>query len=70
MIMIVVNMFVVCCRPMPDIDHLIQEWPPEIEELLKNVGLPPPDLDCDLATYVDIVCSKSNWECAHNHTIR
>lgn len=47
-------------RPMPDMDQLLQEWPPELEKLLSTVKLPPPDLDCDLKTYVDIVCSKSN----------
>lgn len=42
---------------MPDIDSLIQEWPPQLEELLRNISLPAADLDCDLQTYVDIVCS-------------
>ena len=40
---------------MPDIDKLMQEWPPEFEELLKEVDLPTADLDCDLSTYVDII---------------
>jgi intraflagellar transport protein 46 len=44
-------------KPMPDVDLLIQEWPPEVEELVKNISLPSPALDCDLATYVDIVCN-------------
>ncbi|CAL8122602.1 unnamed protein product [Orchesella dallaii] len=44
-------------KPMPDIDLLIQEWPPQVEELLKNISLPSAELDCDLATYVDIVCN-------------
>jgi len=42
---------------MPDIDSLIQEWPPQLEDLLKNISLPSSELDCDLSTYVDIVCS-------------
>ena len=29
----------VLCRNMPDIDTLMQEWPPEFEELLKEVGV-------------------------------
>lgn len=43
-------------KPMPDIDFLMQEWPPEMEEMLKETGIPTADLDCDLATYVDICC--------------
>ena len=27
-----------CCRNMPDVDALMEEWPPEFEELLKEVG--------------------------------
>ncbi|CAH2319532.1 intraflagellar transport 46 homolog isoform X2 [Pelobates cultripes] len=41
---------------MPDIDTLMQEWPPEFEELLGKVGLPTADLDCDLPTYIDVIC--------------
>ena len=43
---------------MPDIELLLQEWPQEFEKLLKKVTLPPPDLDCDLKTYVDLICSE------------
>ncbi|XP_022326532.2 intraflagellar transport protein 46 homolog isoform X1 [Crassostrea virginica] len=44
-------------KNMPDIDTLMQEWPPEFEELLKEVGLPTAELDCDLPQYVDLICS-------------
>ncbi|XP_026797726.3 intraflagellar transport protein 46 homolog [Pangasianodon hypophthalmus] len=43
-------------RPMPDIDMLMQEWPPEFEELLGKVNLPTADINCDLAEYIDIIC--------------
>lgn len=43
-------------KPMPDIDILLQEWSPEVESLLKDIQLPSPDLNCDLAVYIDIVC--------------
>ncbi|XP_060752406.1 intraflagellar transport protein 46 homolog [Tachysurus vachellii] len=43
-------------RPMPDIDTLMQEWPPEFEELLGKVNLPTADINCDLAEYIDIIC--------------
>ncbi len=44
-------------KPMPDIDTLMQEWPPQVEEMLKVTGLPTADFDCDVSTYVDVICS-------------
>ncbi|XP_052253903.1 intraflagellar transport protein 46 homolog isoform X2 [Dreissena polymorpha] len=44
-------------KNMPDIDTLMQEWPPEFEELLKEVGLPTAELDCDLGEYVELICT-------------
>lgn len=44
-------------KPMPSIDSLMREWPPEFEELLKEVSLPSPELDVDLNTYADILCA-------------
>ena len=56
---------------MPDVDSLMQEWPTQFEELLKEVSIlifssiiiylfktsvPPADVDVDLATYTDIAC--------------
>ncbi|CAN8003394.1 unnamed protein product, partial [Ixodes hexagonus] len=43
-------------RNMPDIESLMQEWPPEYEELLKEVRLPSADLDCSLEEYATLVC--------------
>eukprot|EP00079_Xenopus_tropicalis_P016819 XP_004916113.1 PREDICTED: intraflagellar transport protein 46 homolog isoform X1 [Xenopus tropicalis] len=43
-------------RPMPDIDTLMQEWPSEFEELLGKVSLPTADIDCDLSSYIDMIC--------------
>ncbi|XP_068164286.1 intraflagellar transport protein 46 homolog [Antennarius striatus] len=48
---------VLYARPMPDIDALMQEWPPELEELLGCRRLPPAHLDCSPAQYCDIICS-------------
>eukprot|EP00111_Clytia_hemisphaerica_P014999 TCONS_00044144-protein len=42
---------------MPDIESLMQEWPPEFEEILKRTNLPSAELDCDLSEYVDVICS-------------
>ncbi|KAH0623378.1 hypothetical protein JD844_031651, partial [Phrynosoma platyrhinos] len=44
-------------RPMPDIETLMQEWPPEFEELLGKVSLPTADIDCSLAEYTDMICA-------------
>ncbi|XP_046873965.1 intraflagellar transport protein 46 homolog isoform X1 [Hypomesus transpacificus] len=43
-------------RAMPDIDTLMQEWPPEFEEFLGKVCLPTADINCDLAEYIDVIC--------------
>ena len=44
-------------RQMPDIDALMQEWPADVEEMLKEVGIPTASFSADLTTYADIVCS-------------
>ncbi|XP_025837030.1 intraflagellar transport protein 46 homolog isoform X2 [Agrilus planipennis] len=44
-------------RPMPDLDDLMQEWPEEIESLLKIHGFPSSKLDCSLSSYIDVICS-------------
>lgn len=46
------------CRRMPDIDSLMQEWPGEVEELLKEVNLPTAALELELSDYVDIICGE------------
>ncbi len=43
---------------MPNIDDLMQEWPEQFEELLKEVALPTADIECDLPTYVDMICGE------------
>lgn len=44
-------------KPMPDIDSLMQEWPPEFEELLGKVSLPTAETNCDLPQYIDMICA-------------
>ena len=44
-------------KTMPDLDQLMQEWPTELENMLKVVGLPHAGFDCDTHTYVDIICA-------------
>eukprot|EP00043_Microstomoeca_roanoka_P001447 m.32771 g.32771 ORF g.32771 m.32771 type:complete len:364 (-) comp10820_c0_seq1:93-1184(-) len=43
--------------PMPDLETLMQEWPPEVEELLNKVQLPSGDLNVSLQEMTDIVCA-------------
>ncbi|XP_072094265.1 intraflagellar transport protein 46 homolog isoform X1 [Mobula birostris] len=44
-------------KPMPDIESLMQEWPPEFEELLGKVTLPTAEMKCDLPQYIDMICA-------------
>ncbi|XP_075460283.1 intraflagellar transport protein 46 homolog isoform X2 [Ascaphus truei] len=44
-------------RLVPEIDLLMQEWSPQFEDLLGQVGLPTADIDCDLSTYIDMICA-------------
>lgn len=45
-------------KPMPDLDQLMQEWPLDFENLLKTMGgIPDASLQCDLRTYVDVMCA-------------
>lgn len=44
---------------MPDIDTLMQEWPPEVEEVIQEHGIPSEDFECDLESYIDIACGNN-----------
>ena len=48
-------------KAMPDIDILMREWPEEFEAGLSEIGtdddLFSADLDCDLETYIDMLCT-------------
>ncbi|XP_034413035.1 intraflagellar transport protein 46 homolog [Cyclopterus lumpus] len=44
-------------RSMPDIDSLMQEWSPELEQLIGRLQLPPARLHCGAAQYADTVCA-------------
>ncbi|CAF1166642.1 unnamed protein product [Adineta steineri] len=44
-------------KPMPNIDDLMQEWPTQFEDLLKETSVPSADIDTDLTTYTDIACA-------------
>ncbi|EZA49581.1 hypothetical protein DMN91_006204 [Ooceraea biroi] len=44
-------------QPMPDIDGLMQQWPPQVEDKLNELQLDLSRLDCDLPQLVDTVCN-------------
>jgi len=44
-------------KPMPDIERLMQLWPPEFEDALKGAKLPSAAMDMSLQDYVKTVCS-------------
>lgn len=44
-------------KPMPDSETLMDVWHPEVEEVLKGIELPGPDLDVSLDGYARIVCA-------------
>eukprot|EP00126_Sphaerothecum_destruens_P006097 Sdes_comp19212_c0_seq1m10085 len=41
----------------PDLEHLLQEWPIEYEELLNGVKLPLASLEIELPQYVTMICN-------------
>jgi len=44
-------------RPMPDLESLMQVWPASFEEMLSQIQLPPPHLDCSVEEYAKICCA-------------
>jgi intraflagellar transport protein 46 len=44
-------------RNMPEIEKLMEEWPEDFENALRNLSLPSPDLDLSIAEYAKILCS-------------
>ncbi|KAK3268283.1 hypothetical protein CYMTET_23204 [Cymbomonas tetramitiformis] len=44
-------------KNMPDIETLMQEWPPEVEELLHQITLPNEHLDLDLDQFIKTLCN-------------
>lgn len=44
-------------KNMPDIETLMQEWTPELEEAFSQIPLPGPELDLPLPEYAKILCT-------------
>jgi len=47
-------------KNMPDIETLMQEWPPEMEAAFKATPFPGAEIDMDPAEYAKIVCAMSD----------
>ncbi|KAL1475321.1 hypothetical protein MTO96_037379 [Rhipicephalus appendiculatus] len=43
-------------RNMPDVESLMQEWPPDFEEMLAEVQVPTAELECSLEEYATMAC--------------
>ena len=43
-------------KTMPDIELLMQEWMPDMEEAFNQIQLPGPEIDISLADYAKLVC--------------
>eukprot|EP00831_Metopus_contortus_P046954 TRINITY_DN3777_c0_g1_i8.p4 TRINITY_DN3777_c0_g1~~TRINITY_DN3777_c0_g1_i8.p4 ORF type:complete len:145 (-),score=10.63 TRINITY_DN3777_c0_g1_i8:66-500(-) len=44
-------------KSMPEIEALMQEWSPEMEDILGQLALPGPDLDLSIGDYSKLVCN-------------
>ena len=44
-------------KTMPDIELLMQEWIPPMEEAFNTIQLPGPEIDISLADYAKMVCA-------------
>lgn len=44
-------------KNMPDVDSLMQEWPPQFEEMLKQVSLPDPEIALSTEEYAKVLCA-------------
>lgn len=40
----------------PDIDTLMTEWPPKMEQMLNSIGFPSANLNCSLKLYIEVLC--------------
>lgn len=43
-------------KSMPDIEQLMQEWVPEMEEAFNQITLPGPEINVSLADYSRLIC--------------
>ncbi|KAL3688608.1 hypothetical protein R1sor_014917 [Riccia sorocarpa] len=48
---------VIYSKQMPDMEKLMQEWPPSMEKVLAETNLPTATLDVEVHAFVDICCA-------------
>ncbi|KAF7268754.1 intraflagellar transport 46 [Rhynchophorus ferrugineus] len=53
-------------QPMPDLDTLMEQWPEDMEQKLKNDGFPKPSDSESIIDYVDTVCRYFSIPIAKN----
>ena len=41
---------------MPEFDSLMEEWPPEMEQVLSEIQFPGPKIDMHVSDYSRLVC--------------
>jgi intraflagellar transport protein 46 len=59
-------------KQMPDFDRLMQEWSPEMEQALKEIPFPGPEIDMHAADYARLVCTMVDIPChklANNRSV-
>lgn len=50
-------------KQMPDIDNLMQEWAPDMEQALREITFPGPEIDMHPSDYARLVCSMVDIPC-------
>nr|SVE77923.1 EOG090X0FP3 [Daphnia lumholtzi]SVE78553.1 EOG090X0FP3 [Daphnia lumholtzi] len=50
-------------KPLPDIDALLQEWNPDVEDILSEDKILPSNLNCGLSFYIDVACGTTRPPC-------
>lgn len=59
-------------KQMPDFDRLMQEWSPDMEQALKEIPFPGPEIDMHAADYARLVCTMVDIPChklANNRSV-
>ncbi|CDW77990.1 intraflagellar transport protein 46 homolog [Stylonychia lemnae] len=50
-------------KQMPDIETLMQEWSPDMEQALREIPFPGPDIDMHPSDYARLICSMVDIPC-------
>ncbi len=48
---------------MPDSDFLMSEWPPEMEQAIKEISFPGSEIDIQVTDYARLVCTVLDIPC-------